>query len=132
MTQNLTFLILGLGNGAILAAFGLSLAVFYRSSAGRVMQALCQSERGAALVGINVRAFHGVMWGVGAALEAALEDLVGTPLGEHAALESDEVEAGVDGRLLDDRTLRAVRQARGGPEHDEQHNGGSHGLATPG
>jgi branched-subunit amino acid ABC-type transport system permease component len=32
VTQNLTFLILGLGNGAILAAFGLSLAVFYRSS----------------------------------------------------------------------------------------------------
>ncbi|HVV08393.1 ABC transporter permease [Amycolatopsis sp.] len=30
--QNLTFLVLGLGNGAILAAFGLSLAVFYRSS----------------------------------------------------------------------------------------------------
>ncbi|HVV08141.1 ABC transporter permease [Amycolatopsis sp.] len=30
--QQLTFLILGLGNGAILAAFGLSLAVFYRSS----------------------------------------------------------------------------------------------------
>ena len=42
----------------------------YRSSAGRVMQAVCQSERGAALVGINVRAFHGVMWGVGAALAA--------------------------------------------------------------
>lgn len=32
MTQTLTFLILGLGNGAILAAFGLSLAVFHRSS----------------------------------------------------------------------------------------------------
>ncbi len=32
MTQNLTFLVLGLGPGAILAAFGLSLAVFYRSS----------------------------------------------------------------------------------------------------
>lgn len=32
MTDNLTFLILGLGPGAILAAFGLSLAVFYRSS----------------------------------------------------------------------------------------------------
>jgi branched-subunit amino acid ABC-type transport system permease component len=30
--EQLTFLILGLGNGAILAAFGLSLAVFYRSS----------------------------------------------------------------------------------------------------
>ncbi|MCW2525390.1 MAG: transporter [Pseudonocardiales bacterium] len=32
MTENLTFLLLGLGNGAILASFGLSLAVFYRSS----------------------------------------------------------------------------------------------------
>jgi ABC-type branched-subunit amino acid transport system permease subunit len=32
VTQNLTFLVLGLGPGAILAAFGLSLAVFYRSS----------------------------------------------------------------------------------------------------
>lgn len=32
MTENLTFLLLGLGPGAILAAFGLSLAVFYRSS----------------------------------------------------------------------------------------------------
>jgi ABC-type branched-subunit amino acid transport system permease subunit len=32
VTQNLTFLLLGLGPGAILAAFGLSLAVFYRSS----------------------------------------------------------------------------------------------------
>jgi branched-chain amino acid transport system permease protein len=32
---------------------------------------VCQSERGAALVGINVRAFHGVMWGAGAALGAA-------------------------------------------------------------
>jgi ABC-type branched-subunit amino acid transport system permease subunit len=30
--ENLTFLVLGLGPGAILAAFGLSLAVFYRSS----------------------------------------------------------------------------------------------------
>jgi branched-chain amino acid transport system permease protein len=44
--------------------------LFYRTSAGRIMQAVCQSERGAALVGINVRAFHGVMWGVGAALGA--------------------------------------------------------------
>src|SRR4051812_37139713 len=30
--QHITFLILGLGNGSILAAFGLSLAVFFRSS----------------------------------------------------------------------------------------------------
>jgi branched-subunit amino acid ABC-type transport system permease component len=32
VTENLTFLLLGLGPGAILATFGLSLAVFYRSS----------------------------------------------------------------------------------------------------
>lgn len=51
--------------GVLLALF---FVLFYRSSAGRVMQAVCQSERGAALVGINVRAFHGVMWGAGAAL----------------------------------------------------------------
>ena len=53
--------------GVLLALFFL---LFYRSSAGRVMQAVCQSERGAALVGINVRAVHGAMWGAGAALGA--------------------------------------------------------------
>jgi branched-chain amino acid transport system permease protein len=60
-------LIIFLAVGVLLMLF---FALFYRSSAGRVMQAVCQSERGAALVGINVRAFHGVMWGVGAALGA--------------------------------------------------------------
>ena len=45
--------------------------LFYRTRTGRVMQAVCQSERGVGLVGINVRAFHGVMWGTGAALGAA-------------------------------------------------------------
>ena len=59
--------------GALLVAF---FFLFYRSSAGRVMQAVCQSERGAALVGINVRAFHSVMWGAGAALGAASGVLV--------------------------------------------------------
>lgn len=52
----------------LLGAFFL---LFYRSAAGRVMQAVCQSERGAGLVGVNVRAFHSVMWGTGAALGAA-------------------------------------------------------------
>jgi branched-chain amino acid transport system permease protein len=60
-------LIIFLAVGVLLTVF---FALFYRSSAGRVMQAVCQSERGAALVGVNVRAFHGVMWGVGAALGA--------------------------------------------------------------
>ena len=58
----------------IFAAVGVLLilffGLFYRSSLGRIMQAVCQSERGAALVGINVRAVHGAMWGVGAALGA--------------------------------------------------------------
>src|SRR3954469_18750571 len=39
-------------------------------AARRVRRAVCQWGRGAALVGINVRAFHGAMWGVGAALAA--------------------------------------------------------------
>ncbi len=60
-------LIIFLAVGVLLMLF---FGLFYRTSAGRVMQAVSQSERGAALVGINVRAFHGVMWGVGAALGA--------------------------------------------------------------
>jgi branched-chain amino acid transport system permease protein len=51
----------------LLAGFFL---VFYRTSTGKVIQAVYQSERGAALVGINVRGFHGVMWGLGATLGA--------------------------------------------------------------
>jgi branched-chain amino acid transport system permease protein len=56
--------------GAVAVLLIVFFALFYRSPAGRLMQAVWQSERGAALVGINVRAFHGVMWGVGAALGA--------------------------------------------------------------
>ena len=37
---------------------------------GKVIQAVFQTQRGAALVGINVRAFHAVMWGAGASLGA--------------------------------------------------------------
>ena len=44
--------------------------VFNVTSIGRVIQAVFQTQRGAALVGINVQAFHGVMWGAGAALGA--------------------------------------------------------------
>jgi branched-chain amino acid transport system permease protein len=45
-------------------------AVFHLSPVGKIVQAVFQTERGAALVGINVRAFHGIMWGTGAALGA--------------------------------------------------------------
>ena len=42
--------------------------VFHLTPIGRIVQAVFQSERGAALVGINVRAFHAAAWGAGAAL----------------------------------------------------------------
>lgn len=60
-------LVIFLAVGVLLMLF---FGLFHRTSAGRIMQAVCQSERGAALVGINVRAFHGVMWGAGAAMGA--------------------------------------------------------------
>ncbi len=45
-------------------------AVFHRSRVGKLVQAVFQTERGAALVGVNVPAFHASMWGVGAAMGA--------------------------------------------------------------
>lgn len=53
--------------GLLLALF----VVFHLTPIGRLIQAIFQSQRGAALVGINVHAFHGMMWGAGAALGAA-------------------------------------------------------------
>ena len=44
--------------------------IFYRTEVGTVVQAVYQSERGAMLVGVNVRAFHETMWGVGLAMGA--------------------------------------------------------------
>ena len=51
----------------LLAALFLLLKV---TPLGKVIQATFQSQRGAALVGINVPMFHAVMWGGGAALGA--------------------------------------------------------------
>lgn len=45
--------------------------IFHATPLGRIIQAVFQSERGAALVGINVRAFHALAWGAGGALGAA-------------------------------------------------------------
>ena len=44
--------------------------VFYRTSIGKLTQAIYQSERGAMLIGINVRRFHDIMWGFALALGA--------------------------------------------------------------
>jgi branched-chain amino acid transport system permease protein len=53
--------------GAFLAAFFL---ILYRTQIGQIVQAAYQSERGAALIGINVSALHSVLWGTGAAMAA--------------------------------------------------------------
>lgn len=57
----------------LLAAF---FVVFYKTSIGTVIQAVYQSERGAMLIGINVRSFHEMMWGVGLAMGAMAGILV--------------------------------------------------------
>jgi branched-chain amino acid transport system permease protein len=57
--------------GGVVVALMVGLVVlFYATPVGRIIQAVFQSQRGAALVGINVPAFHGVTWGAGAALGA--------------------------------------------------------------
>lgn len=57
-------------SGFVLALLMVLFVVFHLTPIGRIIQAVFQTERGAALVGINVRAFHAVMWGAGAALGA--------------------------------------------------------------
>lgn len=44
--------------------------IFYRTTLGTIVQAVFQSERGATLIGINVRAFHDTMWGASLAMGA--------------------------------------------------------------
>jgi len=50
--------------------------VFYKTSIGKVIQAVYQSERGATLIGINVRRFHDMMWGAGLAMGAVAGILI--------------------------------------------------------
>jgi branched-chain amino acid transport system permease protein len=58
-------------SGFVLLLLFVLLLVFNATPFGKTVQAVFQSHRGAALVGINVPAFHGAMWGAGAALGAA-------------------------------------------------------------
>ena len=62
--------------GATLLLVIVFLLFFHRSKLGRLAQAASDSPRGAALVGINVPAFHGGMWGVSAAMGAVAGILV--------------------------------------------------------
>ncbi|HKF72320.1 MAG TPA: branched-chain amino acid ABC transporter permease [Stellaceae bacterium] len=57
-------------SGAVLALLATMFLVFNVTAIGKVIQAVFQTQRGAALVGINVRAFYATMWGAGAALGA--------------------------------------------------------------
>lgn len=57
-------------SGVVLALMALLFALFYATRAGKLIQAVFQTQRGATLVGINVGAVHGWMWGGGAALGA--------------------------------------------------------------
>lgn len=56
--------------GGVAAILVLLALLFYATRVGKTAQAVFQSQRGAALVGINVGAFHGSMWGLGAAMAA--------------------------------------------------------------
>ena len=55
--------------GVIATVLALAL-VFYATPLGKTAQAVFQSERGAALVGIDVAAFQGTMWAVAAGMGA--------------------------------------------------------------
>ena len=56
--------------GFVLLLFAALFVLLQVTPLGKVIQATFQSQRGAALVGINVPAFHATMWGGGAALGA--------------------------------------------------------------
>jgi branched-chain amino acid transport system permease protein len=57
-------------SGTVLGLMAVLFVLFHLTRTGKLIQAVFQSQRGAALVGLNVGAFHGVMWGAGAALAA--------------------------------------------------------------
>lgn len=69
-------------SGFVLLLLLVLFIAFNATPFGRIVQAIFQSQRGAALIGINVRAYHGAIWGVGAALGAVAGVLLAliTPL----------------------------------------------------
>src|SRR5215472_9489792 len=57
-------------SGAVLVLLIALFLLFNATPLGKLIQAMFQTQRGAALVGINVTALQGVMWGAAAALGA--------------------------------------------------------------
>ena len=68
--------------GAVLLLLAALFVLLQATTLGKVIQAVFQSQRGAALVGVNVPLFHALMWGGGVALGAIGGVLLGmiTPL----------------------------------------------------
>jgi branched-chain amino acid transport system permease protein len=56
--------------GTVLGLMTALFVLFNATRTGRLLRAVFQSQRGAALVGLNVDAVHRLMWGAGAALAA--------------------------------------------------------------
>lgn len=56
--------------GLVLVLLTAFFGIFHLTRLGKLIQAVYQSQRGAALIGLNVSAFHNVMWGLGAAMGA--------------------------------------------------------------
>jgi branched-chain amino acid transport system permease protein len=65
--------------GTVSVALGLFFLGFYKTTLGRLAQAMYQSARGARLIGVNVDAFSMSMWGLGA-LMAALAGILVAPV----------------------------------------------------
>ena len=57
-------------SGTVLGLMAVLLVLFNVTRIGRLLQAVFQSQRGAALIGLNVNAVHAIVWGAGAALAA--------------------------------------------------------------
>ena len=57
-------------SGTVLGLMAALLIVFNVTRVGRLLQAVFQSQRGAALIGLNVDAVHAIVWGASAALAA--------------------------------------------------------------
>lgn len=57
-------------SGTVLGLMAVLLVLFNATRLGRLLQAVFQSQRGAALIGLNVNAVHCIVWGAAAGLAA--------------------------------------------------------------
>ena len=65
--------------GTVIITMAVLAAIFWLTPVGKTARAVFQSERGAALIGIDVASFQRLMWGIGAAM-AALSGILIAPV----------------------------------------------------